>query len=369
MRLTVAAQAMGHHPAAVRLFAEWSYRRLLKSGVKFAFVVDPENKLPSYRGAAADAKSLADAQTVLKDWRDFGRSMTMQNCGDGALAAYDGMRAAARINLHEMQREQRGALVERAKSLLAMMTLCPPVNTPLEFFLGSSRDQHTASMTPDCDAVASHPPSASKVAIGEAVSVLEQHALMDLDGDQVGMHQLMALAVRAELEAEAPGSCAGVHDLQALLTARYGTEEDVDVDAEEYEGMREVGDAAEYAVTAAIEAVGGADVQLQRWACGMYLRLAKVQVVVTSDTRNCERLLAAAKACLQRLQGQSCAGLRELDWRMQIYRAYVPRMKGNYDEALSMLQSVESEFADCTIAGLHGKCNLSFVCSFIASHT
>jgi tetratricopeptide (TPR) repeat protein len=234
------------------------------------------------------------------------------------------------------------------------MTLCPPVNTPLEFFLGSSRDQRTAPTTPDCDAVASHPPSVSKVAIGEAVSVLERHALVDVDGDQLGMHQLMALAVRAELEAEAPGSCAGVHDLQALLTARYGTEEDDEVDAEEYKGMREVGDAAEYAVTAAIEAVGGADVQLQRWACGMYLRLAKVQVVVTSDTRNCERLLAGAKACLQRLQGQGCTGLRELDWRMQNYRADVPEMKGDYDEALSMLQRVESEFADCTNAALMG---------------
>ena len=42
VRLTGAAQAMGHHPASVRLFAEWSYRRLLKSGAKFAFVEDPE---------------------------------------------------------------------------------------------------------------------------------------------------------------------------------------------------------------------------------------------------------------------------------------------------------------------------------------
>jgi hypothetical protein len=42
---------------------------------------------------------------------------------------------------------------------------------------------------------------------------------MDVDGDQLGMHQLMALAVRAELEAEAPGSCAGVRDLQVLLTS------------------------------------------------------------------------------------------------------------------------------------------------------
>ena len=125
--LTDACQAMGHHPAAVRLFAEWSYRRLLKSGVKFSFVDGP----PPYRSAAADAKSLLDATAVLKDWRDFGRSMTMQNSGDGALAAYDGMRAAARINLHEMQCEERAGLVARAKALLAMMTLCPPVNTPL----------------------------------------------------------------------------------------------------------------------------------------------------------------------------------------------------------------------------------------------
>ena len=67
-----------------------------------------------------------------------------------------------------------------------------------------------------------------------------------------------------------------------------------------------------------------------------------------------ERLLAAAKACLQRLQGQSCAGLRELDWRMKIYRARVPQMKGDHDEALSMLQSVELEFADCANALLMG---------------
>ena len=134
--LTVACQAIGHHPAAVRLFAEWSYRRLLKSGVKFSFVYG----LPPYRSVAADAKSLHDATAVLKDWRDFGRSTTSQNSGDGALATYDGMQAAVRINLHEIRCEERAELVAHAMSLLAMMTLCPPVNTPLEFFLGRSRD-------------------------------------------------------------------------------------------------------------------------------------------------------------------------------------------------------------------------------------
>ena len=250
--LTAAPQAMGHHPAAVRLFAEWSYRRLLKSGAKFSFVDGP----PPYRSAAADAKSLADATAVLKDWRDFGRSMTMRNSGDGALAAYDGMHAAARINLHEMQCEERAGLVARAKCLLAMMTLCPPVNTPLELFLGGHQVQRSAATTPECDDVASQPPSSSNSAMREAVSVLEQHALLDVDGDQLGMHQLMAQAVRAELQAEAPGSCPGVYDLQALLTARYGTEEDVDVDAGEYAAMRLMGDAAEYAVAAVVGAVG-----------------------------------------------------------------------------------------------------------------
>jgi tetratricopeptide (TPR) repeat protein len=188
----------------------------------------------------------------------------------------------------------------------------------------------------------------------EAVSVLEQHALLDVDGDQLGMHQLMAQAVRAELQAEAPGSCPGVHDLQALLTARYGTEEDVDVDAGEYAAMRVMGDAAEYAVAAVVEAVGEADMALQRWACGMYLRLANVQVEVASDADACARLLAAAASCLQRMQGQSCAGLRELEWRVQLYWTAVPYMKGDYDEALSKLQKVERDFADCGNAELMG---------------
>jgi hypothetical protein len=95
------AQAMGYHPAAVRLFAEWSYCRLLKCGVKFS--------APPYRTAAADAQSVSEAANVLQEWRQFGRSMTMQDSGDGALAAYDGMRSAARINLHEMQRRVGGA--------------------------------------------------------------------------------------------------------------------------------------------------------------------------------------------------------------------------------------------------------------------
>ena len=315
---------MGHRPCAVRYFAEWSNRFLSKAGVKLTLTPAPGK--PPRRVAAADAKSKAAATDALSKWRHVGRSKVLKNPGeDNVCPTYDGVQAAAAINLHELQTEEPAEVVVLAKKILGMMTRCP-ANTPKELFLDGTWVQCEPAFS--CQhywmrsdsAVRTRFYSLSNHDTQEAIDTLEQHALMDDNSDQLGMHQLMALAVRAELEAEAPGSCAGVHDLQALLTARYGTEEDVDVDAEEYKGMREVGDAAEYAVTAAIEAVGGADVQLQRWACGMYLRLARVQDVVTSDAGNCERLLAAAKACLQRLQAQSRAGLRELDWRMQIYR-------------------------------------------------
>jgi hypothetical protein len=334
---------MGYHPAAVRLFAEWSYRRLLKCGVKFS--------APPYRTAAADAQSVSEATNVLQEWRQFGRSMTMQNSGDGALAAYDGMRSAARINLHEMQREQRAGLVARAKYVLAIMTLCPPVNTPVELFLGSHHGRQRAAIASESDDVPSQPAPTCHSGVREAISVLEQHALLEVDGDQLGMHQLMARAVRDELTAEAPGVCAGVEGLQALLTARYGTEEDIDVEADEYVAMRLMGECAEYAVAEAAKAAGSGDVGLQRWACGMYLRLARVQLVVTSDAASCERLLCAGRGCLQRLEGQGCDDVQQLEWRMRLYEASALGDKGDFDAKLSVLQSLEKEFTQINVLG------------------
>jgi tetratricopeptide (TPR) repeat protein len=327
-------QAMGCRPSAVRYFAEWSNRHMTKSGIKVTLSVPNPGK-PPQRVAAADAASKAAARDALFKWRIVGLSKVLKNPGEDNLCpAYDGNQAAAAINLQEMQTEEPREVVVLAKKVLGMMTLCPAKNTPKELFF--------------------YKVSSSYSAMREAVSVLEQHALLDVDGDQLGMHQLMALAVRAELEAEAPGSCAGARDLQALLTVRYGTEKDFDVDAGEYVAMRVMGDAAEYAVAEVVKAIGVADEALQRWACGMYLRLSIVQVAVASDAESCARLLAAAKGSLQRMQGMSCAGVRELDWRLQLYLAAVPNIKGDYDEALSMLQRVESDFADCENAELMG---------------
>jgi len=100
---------------------------------------------------------------------------------------------------------------------------------------------------------------------------------------------------------------------------------------------------------------GWDDMALQRWACGMYLRLARVQAAVSSDADACARLLAAAASCLQRMQGQSCAGLRELEWRVQLYWTEVLFIvKGDYYKALSGRQKVERDFADCGNAELMG---------------
>ena len=99
---------------------------MIKAGVKLSFV----DGLPPYRSAAADATSLAEARSMLAVWKLGGRSMTMKHSGDGVLAAYDGMQAAARVNMREMEDEERSGVVTTAKSVLAMMTLCPPVNTP-----------------------------------------------------------------------------------------------------------------------------------------------------------------------------------------------------------------------------------------------
>jgi tetratricopeptide (TPR) repeat protein len=349
---------MGHRPCAVRYFAEWSNRFLSKANVKLTLTPAPGK--PPRRVAAADAKCKTAAKDALSKWRHVGRSKVLKNPGeDNVCPTYDGVQAAAAINLHELQTEEPAEVVVLAKKILGMMTRCP-ASTPKELFLDGTwvpcKSEFSCQrywMKSDC-AVRTRFYSLSNDDTQEAIATLEQHALIDDNSYQLGMHQLMADAVRAELQTEAPGSCPGVLDLQALLTARYGTEEDVYVDAGEYAAMRVMGDAAEYAVAAVVGAVGEADMALQRWACGMYLRLARVQVEVASDADACARLLAAAASCLQRMQGQSCAGLRELEWRVQLYWTEVPYIKGDYDEALSGLRKVVCDFADCGNAELMG---------------
>jgi len=331
----------------VRQFAEWSNRSMMKAGVKLTYIDGP----PPYRSAAADAKTSACAIAALAEWRAIGQSITMQNPGDGVCPTYDGWRAAARINMLEMQQEERDALVI-AKNLLGMMTLCPPTNTPMELFLDGTWVEHDVPfsrqrywMRPADGAVRTRFFSFSDDATREAVAALERHALIEIDGDQLALHQLMALAVRAELESEAIGSRPGVEDVRALLDARYGSEEEEDVGAEDFVVMRLIGDVAEHAVAKVLELIGGADVVVQRWACGMLLRLARVQAAVTSDAANMDRLLVAASGCLQRLQGVGCEELDNVDWRLQLYKAAVSRVKADHDAELSMLRALEEAHA------------------------
>lgn len=189
--------------------------------------------------------------------------------------------------------------------------------------------------------VRTRPVSLLNDATREAVAALERHALIDVDGDQLAMHQLMAEAVQAELRDKAPGSHPGVRDLQALLTARYGSEEEEAVDADDFAVMRLMGEAAEYAVAKVAAAKGDADMAMQRWGCGMYLRLASVQCHVTSDAGNIERLLVAASGCLQRMRSSGCTGLNDVTWRLRLYEGFVPLIRGDYDVALALLQALE----------------------------
>jgi tetratricopeptide (TPR) repeat protein len=348
---TAAAQAMGHHPASVRQFAEWSNRSMIKAGVKLTCIDGP----PPYRSAAADAKTSACAIAALAEWRAIGQSITMQNPGDGVCPTYDGMRAAARINLLEMQQEERETLVVIAKKLLGMMTLCPPTNTPMELFLDGTWVEHDVLfsqrrcwMRPADGAVRTRFFSFSDDATREAIAALKRHALIEIqvdNTDQLALHQLMALAVRAELENEVIGSRPGVEDVIALLAARYGLDDEEDINAEEFVVMRLIGDAAEHAVAQVLELVGDADVLVQRWACSMLLRLARVQEIVTSDAADMDRLLVAASGCLQRLRGVGCTELDNLEWRLQLYKATVSGVKGDHDSRLAMLRALEEAHA------------------------
>jgi len=323
---------------------------MIKAGVKLMYIDGP----PPYRSAAFDAKTSACATAALAEWRTIGQSITMLNPGDGVCPTYDGMRAAARINLLEMQQEERDALVV-AKNLLEMMTLCPPTNTPMELFLDGTWVEHDVPfsrqrywMRPADGAVRTRFFSFSDDVTREAVAALERHALIEIDGDngdQLAMHQLMALAVRAELEVEVIGSRPGVEDVIALLAARYGSEENEDVGAEEFVAMRLIGDAAEHVVAKMLELIDGADVMALRLVFGMLLRLACVQEVVTSDAANMDRLLVAAGGCLQRLQGVGCIESGNMEWRLQLYKAAVSGVKGDHDAQLSMLQVLEESHA------------------------
>ena len=92
--------------------------------------------------------------------------------------------------------------------------------------------------------------------------------------------------------------------------------------------------------------MGDADMGMQRWACGMYLRLASVQSHVTSDAGNIERLLVAASGCLQRMRSAGCTGLNDVTWRLRLYEGHIPDIRGDYDVALALLQALEADFAD-----------------------
>jgi tetratricopeptide (TPR) repeat protein len=105
-------------------------------------------------------------------------------------------------------------------------------------------------------------------------------------------------------------------------------------------------EAAEYAVAKVVAAMGDADMAMQRWGCGMYLRLASVQYLVTSDAGNIERLLVAASGCLQRMRSAGCTGLIDVTWRLRLYEGYVPEIRGDYDVKLALLQALEADFAD-----------------------
>jgi tetratricopeptide (TPR) repeat protein len=349
--LIVDAQAMGYHPAAIRQFAEWSGRRMIKAGVKLKYQCDA---LPPYRSTATDSKPKAIA--VLLDWRDTGRSITMQNSGDGVCPMYDGMRAAARINLLEMQQEECEELVAKAKTLLAMMTLCPSTNTPMAMFL-EGRQTAVAQLAPKMpsdEGICSRLDSSADITTRDVFHILERHALITVDGDHLAMHQLMACAVRAELEIHMPASLPGVDDMRVLLTAWYGTEDDEQVHAVDYEVFRSMGHAVEHVLSCIYEIVKkrncDSDLHLVYWMCGMLLRSAVVQENVTHDTSSMERLLSVAKECVERLRSMCASGadsgkLEDLEWRLHLYQASVKGIKGDFKGQLELLEKLEADKA------------------------
>jgi tetratricopeptide (TPR) repeat protein len=339
---------MGYHPAAVRQFAEWSNRRMIKAGVVFR----PTGET-FLQCCSAESVSVSTAWNILQDWRKIGQAIIMQNSGDGICPTYDGHQAAAKVNLKDMQQNERPELVYIANNLIAMMTMCPPTNTPVELFLEGQWTEHIVSFS--CQqywkrrtdgAVRNRLFSPSDNMTLEAVSALQRHALIEVevdeDGKRLAMHQLMAAAVRAELRQY--GSHPGVRDLRALLTARYGLTEEEGVDADDFVVMRQIGDAAEYTMASIVKRIGDADIEMQRWAFSMYLRMARVQFHVTRNAATVDRLLVAAKGCLQRTRSESSSWLNHAVMRLRLYEAEMPIIQGDYEKSLVLLQTMESDF-------------------------
>jgi tetratricopeptide (TPR) repeat protein len=250
---------MGYHPAATRLFAEWSNRRMTKAGVKF------DSTGGTMQCRSDDGVSLSAAENLVQDWRTFGASVVMRNPRDSICPTYDGHQAAARVNLRDLEQDEHPELVVVAKKLIAMMTMCPPTNTPVDFFLDGQwaervvlfSCQHYWERSSDGAVKISNSEDMTK----EAIEALQRHALIDKDGNQLAMHQLMAKAVKKELKAEASGSHPGVFELHALLTARFCTDdEEVHVYAEEYAVM---GHVAEYALKKLVKRTDNAALKLQ----------------------------------------------------------------------------------------------------------
>lgn len=340
---------MSYHPAGVRQFAEWCQRSLVKKSVA------------AKRTASAllDEETVILLKTILSNWKSVGCSIMMRNTGDSVCPTYDGMRAAAKINLHEMFQDGPPEIVETAKKLLIMMTLCPPTNTPIQLFLcppantpyqlffDDSWVEVSVSFSlqrywirPDDDtnvlcvgATGTRLFSVSDDATREAINLLQRHALIEIDGDQLALHQLMSLAVRAELGLKETLHLPGEEDLRVLqdvrtlLTALFGTVENDKVEhATAYPMMQTLGNAAEYMLDRVLKMMHPSNAcdsllpQL-RWMCGMFLRLANIQELVACDTSRRENLLLSATRCLNQLQ-QFQVDVREFDelqWRLDLY--------------------------------------------------
>ena len=234
---------------------------MTKAGVKF------ESTGGTMLCRSDDCVSLSAAENLVHDWKTFGASVVMQNPGDGICPSYDGHQAAARVNLRDLGQDEPPELVGVAKKLIAMMTMCPPTNTPVDFFLDGQwfervvpfSCQHYWERSSDGAVKISNSEDMTK----EAIEALQRHALIDKDGNQLAMHQLMAKAVQKELDAEAPGSHPGVLELHALLTARHCTDDEV-VHAHRYaEEYAVMGYVAEFALEKLVQRTDNAALKLK----------------------------------------------------------------------------------------------------------
>lgn len=302
--------------------------------------------------------------SLLANWKSVGRSIMMRNSLDSVCPTYDGMRAAANINLKEMFEDGRPEVVEVAKKLLSMMTLCPPNNTPSQLFFDGwvecnvffSLQRYWKKIGDDtkvvCDGeVRNRSFSYSDDATREAIDLLQRHALIDYDGEKLEMHQLMSFACRAELGLSETLRCPGEEDLRALqdvralLTAVFGTVENDKVeDANAYPVMQTVGNTAEYMLERILNMMDPSNVcdslvPHLRWMCGMSLRLANIQELVACDISRKKNLLLSANSCFEQLVAAqvNSVELEDLEWRLRLYEN-----EGQVPQLLQLLERYQN---------------------------